>query len=249
MGAKGKAKKAARNRQPQKAKPPSQQARSSERSKKPVGFHAEGVATAEDAEESIADRAFWERWDTGLLAAWELDFPADPAVPALSAVQAAHRESLIDALVQRKRARPKEGDELAQLQLVWRKKMGVPDTAPAPGLVKAAPASPSPDACAALEGRSALDAEAKEEEEHSDEEGDLEEEEEAPPAKRPRTESNTVDLTGGGEKQQLMQISGPEVAGHMTRVTHRYPLQTCFTCARERPHAPGVVAHTSLQWR
>ena len=133
MGKKAK-KRPAKSQKPQKAKAP--QARSSERAKKPVGFHAEGVATAEDAEESIADRAFWERWDTGLLAAWELDFPADPATPALSAVQAAHRESLIDALVQRKRARPKEGDELAQLQLVWRKKMGAADTATAPGLVK-----------------------------------------------------------------------------------------------------------------
>ena len=129
--------------------------------------------------------------------------------------------------------------------------MGVPDTATAPGLVKAAPAPKSPNARADPEGRGALVAEAKEEEEHSDEEGDLEEEEEAPPAKRARTESNTVDLTGGGEKQQLnqMQISGPEIAGHITRVTHRYPLQTCFTCARERPHAPGVIAHTSIQWR
>ena len=154
MGKKAK-KRPAKSQKPQKAKPPQQQARSSERPKKPVGFHAEGVATAEDAEESIADRAFWERWDTGLLAAWELDFPADPAVPALSGVQAAHRESLIDALVQRKRARPKEGDELAQLQLVWRKKMGAPDTAPAPGPVKAAPAPPSPNARAVPVGRCA----------------------------------------------------------------------------------------------
>jgi len=56
MGKKAK-KRPAKSQKPQKAKAP--QARSSERAKKPVGFHAEGVATAEDAEESkiVASRS------------------------------------------------------------------------------------------------------------------------------------------------------------------------------------------------
>jgi len=234
----------AQKAQKQKAQP----ARSSERAKKPAGFHAEGEASAEDAEESIADRAFWERWDTGLLAAWELDFPADPALPALSPMQATHRESVIDALVQRKRARPKEGDELAQLQLIWRKHMGAPESAAAPGPAKAAPASDPPAASSSPEGHRAPIAEAKGEEEHSEEEGDREsEEDEPPPSKRPRTDA--IDLTSEGQKQQLMQFSGTDETGNTTRITFRHPLQHCCTCALTRPPAADALPHTAQAWR
>jgi hypothetical protein len=126
--------------------------------------------------------------------------------------------------------------------------MGVLDAVPAPGPVKAAPAAPSPNARADPEGRSALVTKAKEEEEHSDEEGDLEEEEDEPPAKRPRTEENTIDLMINGQKQQLRQRRGSEGAGNSVRVNHCEPLQRCDMCMVARPPAPGVIAHTSPSW-
>lgn len=230
--------------------------RQSARPAKPLGFHAEGAAPESEVNDDIAARAFWEQWDTALLAAWELDFAASAEVPALAPLKVGHREYVIDALVQRKRARPKEGEELAQLQLVWRKQMSLAADAAAPGLadhpLAAASSSKPPAKAAAAEAHSAPAARASEEEVRVDEEGDMDEDsEDDQPAKRQRTDSSPSDPSPTAERQQIMQYEGITASGLGARVTATHPLQVCLTCACERPPAQGPggpLPHTSLMW-
>jgi hypothetical protein len=88
---------------------------------------------------AVMERSFWEQFPTELLAAWEADYGDS----TLTAAKSRNREAVLTSLVERERDRPKEGQELAVMQGVWREQAGVEPSAPAPGGTPPVPGPPA----------------------------------------------------------------------------------------------------------
>ena len=117
-----------------------------------AGQHA--PAALAEIQAQMDSRKWWSQWATPYLFTWLWDFDLTRP-PALKMTDAESREVILNFLVEGKYARPKEGDEEAQFEAVWRKLNGWKSKAakkahPRPDFLQNPKPASSADAAAAM---------------------------------------------------------------------------------------------------
>ncbi len=126
--------------------------------------------------QQIADRAFWEQWDTPLLWAWAYDYGRPRCTLTRADNHESKRELILNWLVTDGSDRPREGEEETELIKIWRKqtrakKGAMPvrsrwaASSPSPPPAPSPAARPPPKAAARVYAPSSDDEEASDEEE------------------------------------------------------------------------------------